>query len=46
MIPNSLIVDGASEVAVTWSAAVHVVTETPVFRLDTHTVYSHLSALM
>lgn len=33
---NTLVIDGSSQVTVTWSAAVHVITETPVFSLETH----------
>lgn len=36
-VKDSLVVDGSAQVTVTWSTAVHVITETPVFLLGTHT---------
>lgn len=37
LLANLLVVNGATQVTVTWSTAVHVITETPMFLLGTHT---------
>lgn len=36
-LANLLVVNGATQVTVTWPTAVHVITETPMFLLGTHT---------